>query len=364
MSWFLEYCRTAEQSDQLARKTDDLDPPNDHLTLLLSGLVGEAGSVLVELKKRTREGRAYPSDSGTRLTEELGDVLWYFVRTVQVLAPSLVKILDEKQDSPALPVVSGEMRSAILLSGAASSLLKSKRSAIDDVQVLVFALWDALKATATAAKLKMPDIAENNKRKRQSVWPVERIYAPFFDEGFREEERLPRSMEVEFRELSTSSGKSTVILRCNGLNIGDRLTDNIRSADHYRFHDVFHFAYVAHLGWSPVLRAVLKCKRKSDSSIDENEDGARAGIIEEAVSAMVFNRAKEIGFFQEIDHVDYGLLKTIAGLVKGFEVERVPLWQWDEAIRGGYHVFRQMREHGGGRLRLDAEAHKLHYSRS
>ena len=42
------------------------------------------------------------------------------------------------------------------------------------------------------------------------------------------------------------------------------------------FHDVFHLAYAAVLGWSPTTRALLKIKRKSRPEIDENEDGARA----------------------------------------------------------------------------------------
>ena len=56
--------------------------------------------------------------------------------------------------------------------------------------------------------------------------------------------------------------------------IGDTLTDNVRDPDHYRFHDVFHLAYAAILHWSPVVRALIKQKRKSVQYIDENEDGA------------------------------------------------------------------------------------------
>ena len=351
MSWLLEYCETAERSDQIVDKPD-------HLTLLLTGLVGEAGGVLVEFKKRAREGRAYPCDE-EKLSEELGDVLWYLIRTVQTQIPSLINALDQRQRSSA-QIGQSEMQSAISLSTAASNLLQNERKATD-AHLLIMAVWEALIGTATKAGFKMRDIAKSNTRKRESRWPADRQYIPLFDEAFPKEEQLPRQMEVEFLELA-STDKPTVILRCNGLNIGDRLTDNIQSADDYRFHDVFHFAHAAYLGWSPVLRKVLKCKRKSDSKVDENEDGARAGIIEEAVSAMVFNRAKDVGFFHGIDHVDYDLLKAIKGLVRGYEVERVPLWQWDEAIRGGFDVFRQMKEHGGGRLSLDMRSHRLSYA--
>ena len=73
-----------------------------------------------------------------------------------------------------------------------------------------------------------------------------------------------------------SGGKVYVIQQCNGINIGDRLTDNKTEEDDYRFHDVFHLAYAAILGWSPVTRSLFKVKRKSDPKTDETQDGARA----------------------------------------------------------------------------------------
>ena len=160
--------------------------------------------------------------------------------------------------------------------------------------------------------------------------------------------------------LSSGDGR-VVVLRCNGLNLGDRLTDNIQGGDYYRFHDIFHFAHAVYLGWSPVLRDLLKCKRKSNPRTDENQDGARARIVEEAVSAMIFNRAKNVRYFRDVDHVDYDLLKAIEGLVRGFEVDVVPLWQWEKAILKGYEVFEQLKEHEGGKVSLDLEAHELCY---
>jgi len=74
----------------------------------------------------------------------------------------------------------------------------------------------------------------------------------------------------------------------SGEKIGDELTDNAYKDDGYRFHDVFHSAYVAILGWSPVIRKLLKRKRKRKPRVDEVEDGGRAGVIDEAISAIVF----------------------------------------------------------------------------
>jgi hypothetical protein len=151
-------------------------------------------------------------------------------------------------------------------------------------------------------------------------------------------------------------------MQCNGINIGDRLTDNIADADDYRFHDIFHFAHAVYLGWSPVVRALLHCKRKSDPHIDEAEDGARAAITEEAIAAVVFGRAKHLNFFEGMDHVDLGLLKTITEFTSGYEVDSVPLWQWDRAIMEGYRVFRLLRQDGGGHVTLDLAKRELNYA--
>lgn len=59
------------------------------------------------------------------------------------------------------------------------------------------------------------------------------------------------------------------------LPIGSPLNDNSHVDDAYRFHDVLHLAYVAILGWSPVMRALFGLKRKSSAKHDRVEDGAR-----------------------------------------------------------------------------------------
>ena len=103
-------------------------------------------------------------------------------------------------------------------------------------------------------------------------------YPPLFDEEFDPDEQLPRRIEMQIFE-KTVCNNTYVFQRCNGVNIGDRLTDNKLEKDDYRFHDVFHLAYAATLGWSPVTRALFRVKRKSRPAIDEAEDGARAVLI-------------------------------------------------------------------------------------
>ena len=352
MSWLNEYYVAAAQSDKLTGEVD-------HLTLLLTGLVGEAGGVLVEFKKRVREGAAYPHDR-SKLTEELGDALWYFTRVVHVCIPSSIVTLEKMLAAP-LPSSRGEMQTAISFSSATVELLKVVQGRDSSrLDSCIRSVWRSMLVVAASANLQMKDVAEKNDKKRQSRWPTEQRYVDLFDKSFPEEDRLPRRLDVEFRQLN-SGDRRVVVLRCNGLNLGDRLTDNIQGGDYYRFHDIFHFAHAVYLGWSPVLRDLLKCKRKSNPDTDENQDGARARIVEEAVSATIFNRAKNVRYFRDVDHVDYDLLKAIEGLVRGFEVEVVPLWQWEKAILKGYEVFEQLKDHERGKVSLDLEAHELCY---
>lgn len=355
MSWLTDYCKAAERTDRLSGRCD-------HVTLLAAGLFGESGSVLAELKKIERETGAYPSDRN-RLTEEIGDVLWYLVRLVSILAPSVVQDLDILDESTPRPSRADAMNEALRLGGAAGDFLSGLQEGRPDRSsaLKLRKVWHALLGLASAARIEISEAAQQNLQKTQSRWPPARKFVPLFDDDFDDDEQLPRRLEVEFREIHRG-GRPVVLLRCNRLNLGDRLTDNIEHPDFYRFHDVFHFAHAVYLGWSPVLRALLNCKRKSNPRLDEDQDGARARIIEEAVSAVVFSRAKEMRFYDGIDHVDYDLLKTISEFVCGFEVQSVPLWQWETAILNGYRVFRDLQNNRCGVVTLDLINRDLLYS--
>ena len=154
-------------------------------------------------------------------------------------------------------------------------------------------------------------------------------------------------------------GKHRVTQLWNGVEIGSPLTDNKGVEDDYRFHDVFHLANAAVLGWSPCLRALLKVKRKSRSEIDENEDGARAALTEEGVAALVFQHAMDLNYFADIKSLDYSLLKTIREFVGGYEVQECPLWQWEKAILDGFSVFRELRVHRRGLIMADLVARSI-----
>ncbi len=355
MTWFGDYCEAAAETDQLV-------PGPRHTHLLVAGLVGEVGSVLAEVKKQGREPDAYPAYRG-RLAEELGDMLWYLARLCFPFGPPWPASV-RSSPQPEGVGYDDRMAHAIALGSTAGELLRTvdrdEEIALDD---LMRAL-SALDRMAVSAGASLEEIAGQNLDKIRSRWPRDRKFLPLFDDDFALEEQLPRELQVEFKQIERRGESSLILLRCNGLTLGDRISDNIANPDFYRFHDVFHFSYAVYLGWSPVTRSVFRCKRKSDPHLDENEDGARAGIIEEAVSAIVFGRAKEMNFYEGIEQVDYDLLKVVQELVRGFEVDRVPLWQWEQAILEGYRVFRALRDNGGGSVTLDLARRDLRYRKA
>lgn len=357
MSWLIDYCNKAEKTDRLVKNSN-------HIGLLTAGLYGEIGSVLAELKKIKRESGAYPSGQ-TSLSEEIGDILWYLVRLITVLAPSERQKLEDLEVSASSQAQCDALTDALALGAAAGDFTTSVQERAETAYGFqLHSIWRALVRLSSTVGIHLSEAADQNLQKTFSRWPSTRNFCPLFDDRFEVEEQLPRILKVEFREITRGSEKKRVVLlRCNRLNLGDRLTDNISDADFYRYHDVFHFAHAVYLGWSPVMRVLLKCKRKSDPKVDENQDGARASIIEEAVTATVFSRAKELNYYKDTNNVDYDLLKTISGLVRGFEVDKVPVWQWEEAILNGYRVFRSLSGNRGGTVTLDLIERRLRYSK-
>ena len=138
----------------------------------------------------------------------------------------------------------------------------------------------ALVFAADEAGVDLDEAANRNVTKTLSRWMPQdrRTLPPLFDQDDDPEERLPRRIERNIAERG-SKEKRYVRLRCNEVNIGDRLTDNKAEEDDYRFHDVFHLSYASIRGWSPVMRALFKVKRKSKPNVDETQDGARSNTL-------------------------------------------------------------------------------------
>lgn len=215
-------------------------------------------------------------------------------------------------------------------------------------------LWYASNI-ATKHGLELDDIAEKNLQKTGERWKRDQagcsvLFPHFFDENFPEGERFPRVFEVIVREVD-----GQVICEVDGKPAGDPLTDNAYADDGYRFHDVFHFAYVAVLGWSPTIRKLLQWKRRSDPIVDSVEDGGRARVIDEAISALVYAYAKDHSYLETVRVVDYPLLKTIQGLVSHLEVRACPPSAWENAILQGFDAWRVIWKNHGGRLRIDLQ---------
>jgi hypothetical protein len=208
-------------------------------------------------------------------------------------------------------------------------------------------LW-YVSAVARRKNLRLSALAAANLEKTASRWlqPTEQA---LFDETYSESERLPRRFTAELRD----DDKGLVNLIIDGKSFGAKLKDNAYESDGYRFHDIFHLAAATMLGWSPVLRALLEKKRKSNPSVDEVEDGGRAIAIEEGVSAVVFSYASQHSFFVGVNTIDWSLLRTCHEMTSRLEVGSRTLYEWEQMLLKCYEVWREVREHNGGLIQCD-----------
>lgn len=288
---FHDYQKEAQKTDRVPEC--DGDAGKDVIVPLM-GLAGETGELLSEYKKHLRDGSSHQLFE-ERVSEELGDLLWYIANV------------------------------------------------------------------ATKFNLSLEDVALKNLRKTQGRWGRQESLLFAFDAGRSEEERFPRQFEIELSEVVVD-GQTKIRASMDGQQIGNDLTDNSDDPDGYRFHDVFHLAYVAVLGWSPVIRKLLKKKRKSDPKIDEVQDGGRAQVIDEGIAALAFEYAKNHNWLKGVSDLDYQLLRTIKGITSFLEVSERSMGEWQRAILLGFEVWRKVLANGGGRLLVDLDSKSLTYS--
>ena len=207
-------------------------------------------------------------------------------------------------------------------------------------------LW-YLSNVATKFGVSLERVAQSNLEKIEARWASLEA-RPFLDEGFPPGEQLPRDLTVEFR----LEGARTIIM-VDSVQYGDPLTDNRSEPDGYRFHDVFHLAHMAVLDWSPVFRALLKRKRRSNPTTDEVEDGGRAIAIEEGITAIVFGYAEVHDYLAGASGVSSEILRTIKQATRHLEVSTRHEGEWERAILLGFEVWRQVKANEGGRVRVD-----------
>lgn len=343
--------------------------------VLAIGLVGEIGSFLAVVKKCARDEDAF-AEFVSDARDECGDALWYFSTLchqknikLSEVANGAQGFADLQRNETAVPSRDDLSRvSAAVLLRAATSMSTfasgseqgESRPELRQRASEAFAdFLDVLRAS----KVSLVRAAHENLQKTLSRWPGDpKPELPSLpDAGCDELEQLPRHLEVEFRDIERN-GKWYCFQLRGGLPLGDRLTDNARESDGYRFHDVFHLVYAAKFGWSPVLRDLLRLKRKSDPKVDETQDGARAKIVEEGIANWLFAKAEDHGYFKNPGSIDFATLKTIKEMTRKLEIADAPYWLWEEAIREGFEVFSSLKENHGGTVTINLIKRSIEYA--
>ena len=341
-----DYAQDTVRTDKLA--FDDLWP-------VYQGLFSEVGSVMAIVKKSYRE-REYADYQRAAMDEELGDVLWYFT--------ALCRRLNIGVDAVAPRTITSKEIDSVPLAetlrglGKAAAMLLDVDSMDKRTQGSLRLFMDCYFHVLQVSGADLSSIVQMNTKKTRGRFNAPDPSAlPTFDEDFPAEERLPAHFEI--RVMQRKSGLSQ--LQWNEVFIGDPLSDSIGNHDGYRFHDVFHLAHAAILHWSPTFRGLIKHKRKSEPAVDEAEDGGRAIVVEEGLTAWIFSRAKQVDLFAGQSTLPFDMLKTVEQFVRGYEVEECPMSLWERAILDGYEVFRQVVTNKGGTVIGDRATRSISY---
>jgi NTP pyrophosphatase (non-canonical NTP hydrolase) len=211
---------------------------------------------------------------------------------------------------------------------------------------------------ATKFGLDLAEVAQQNLAKCEGRWGELPVRNPF-DAGFPDDQRFPRQFSIDFLTYHDEDGSPKVRVMYKGRQFGDDLTDNAHVRDGYGYHDVIHLAFAAVLGWSPLVRRMLKAKRKSDQKVDEVEDGGRAIATEEGLSAMIFAYARDYNFLEGKSSVSTELLRMIKNMVRHLEVSVCTPGEWEQAIVRGFKVWREVKKRRGGTVDVDLDRRSI-----
>lgn len=430
---------TADYDAFVQETSQFLDKPKgEQRSIALYGLVGEIGSLVAAIKKKilAEGGEASRVDQpNDEIIEELGDALWYCYSLAQavneapfdILAADIATLRTEigKNDERAKKIATRldpKDREAFLIE--AQTFPSHPKYSFDEYQALAFktartegivllevclaVLWQLgaellrstlpeieidlnqnvadrdpnivlgeiawhLSAVASLYQLSLDSVVEENCRKVR--FRSERgTPTPLHDEDREPHEQFPRMFEVAF--VQVGPGRSRMYF--NGKPLGDDLTDNSREDDGYRFHDVIHLALIAHLGWSPVVRGLMKRKRKSrNDRVDEVDDGGRAQVVEElvikAIHAEGTRQVKASGrcvigapaqMFSDRSLINFKLLKMLRWYVQvdGLEVAKNTYREWEDAIFDGCQMFYRLCLAEQGTVRVDLPNREITFS--
>jgi NTP pyrophosphatase (non-canonical NTP hydrolase) len=405
----------------------------DRQATALYGLVGEIGSVTSAIKKKFlgEDGYSDWNQSNDELVEELGDAIWYcfFVAQIEnesndvdVLAGDIARLKTERDncnDQRTMHVGWDPLAIDSFLGAAAqfsssrdvdfdqyqhTSLLGARANGQELLRISVALLWqlagellgkhylvDAsvglnkkvvdrpinvllgevcwhLCALATVHQLSMNSVVAQNVEKANFRRNRDRA-TPLHDLERDPLEQLPRKFEVAF--ISLGPRRSRMYL--NNKPLGNDLVDNNPFADDgYRFHDAFHLANIAHLGWSPIFRKFMgRVRRRSDE--DKFEDSARSSIIEEVVINAIHSEGRRLSdecaatgprrMFPDRKVITLRFLKYLREFVAKLEVGRNQYWEWEDAILDGAEIYLMLRLEQQGTVMVDMERRTVGYSR-
>ena len=218
---------------------------------------------------------------------------------------------------------------------------------------------------ASKFELSLGEIAAENLAKVEDRWRRPGQRRTLYDEGFAENQRLPRQFEYAFVHRAVDGITKLVLVDQSGGAAGDALTDNAYEDDGYRYHDVLHLGFAACLGWSPVWRKLLRKQgrivNRTPVAVADAEDGGRAQVIEEASVAAAYVYATDHGLLEGLQSVDWHLLRHIQQLTANLEVRNLSAWEWNDALLRGFAVWRQLQAHGGGTVRGDLVAGTIEF---
>lgn len=214
---------------------------------------------------------------------------------------------------------------------------------------------------ASKFNLSLGEIARQNLRKVEDRWTASAPSRVLYDEELPDGQRLPRTFAYAFQYVEINGAYRLVLIdRLRGDSTGDPLSDNTYSDDGYRFHDVLHLTMAACLGWSPVLRKLLRRRdlivNREPAMLADAEDGGRAQVIEEAIVAAAYVYAADNNLLEGARAVDWQLLRHIKRMTAGIEVQSRTTREWNDAILRGFAIWRLLRAHDGGVVRGDLHA--------
>lgn len=332
------------------------------------GLAGEIGELLTEFKKDKR-GDVGDVEHQSAVCNELGDCLWYLAQICKLKESSLHQIaghdsfacLDVLQKDVTSGTLSDLASELVIYNGKLAKQLKDE----GDVNTVLGDLLMCLGSTASEFSLSLSQVAERNMVKTKMRFGKDYSHLCFLDERFPDFEKLPRKLKVEIRQERVGQATKAMLF-INGFMYCNPLDDNISGEEGYfRYHDIFHMAFAAHLWWSPSFRALLNKKRRCDPKVDKNEDGGRARLLEEDLVHLIFRYGRDNDFFEGKTDARFtsSVLNAIEAMVKGYEVQDRPLSLWNNAIINAFKVFLEVKKNGGGVITIDMKSRKLMYKK-